>query len=96
MPECKRMFYSYLNSWVHGNGLQLLNLVKTWYSMDALHASIFECIFSGSNIFVCILLWKYSLSFRGILQTLSDIAHIPGYLRKSCSSLPMIHFRLHS
>ena len=51
--------------------------------MDVLYASIFECIFSGSDIFVSILLWNYSLSFRGILQTLSDIANILGYLRES-------------
>lgn len=41
----------------------------------------FERIFSGSSIFVRGLLYKYFLRFRGILQTLPNIASIPGLHR---------------
>lgn len=72
--------YSQLHPWVHSNGMQQLHLVKIWYSVNMLHASILECILSGSNIFMYVLLWKNIRSFRGILQTFPGIANIPGFL----------------
>lgn len=82
-----------LQAYVCGTHVPRLNLVKTWSSVNVLWASILEWIASGSNICVCILPWKYFLSFRGILQTLSELASIPGYLQIAAAPLPTIHFR---